>query len=216
MKAIILFAVVLISILGRENAYSRQESTVRPDLSKSRNIEQWDCDGSGSWHIDAGKLTISKAGIPSGSIRRPAALAILKTKPFRKTSIEAEILSTAAPDVARRDLDIIVGYESPTRFYYIHLSATSDDVHNGIFLVNNADRKRIDSVTGKPLLTDFSWRRVRVDRDGRSGRIAVFMDGSPTPSLQAVDTTIPLGRVGVGSFDDTGEFRNIVIKGSSN
>jgi hypothetical protein len=202
-------------IVGSQNAHSRQEISVRPDLSKSQNIKQWDLDGTGTWHISDGKLILSKAGIPAGPIRRPAALAIVKTEPLQRASIEAELLSTAAPDVVRRDLDFVVGYESPTRFYYIHLSATSDDVHNGIFLVNNADRKRIDSVTGKPLLLDFTWHRVRVERDGRSGRIAVHVDGSLTPALQATDKTIARGRVGVGSFDDTGEFRKITVKGST-
>jgi hypothetical protein len=209
----VVFLLMIALIPG--NAQSRQEIAVQPSLSKAQDLAQWDLDGSGTWEIAAGKLILSKAGIPSGPIRRPAALAILKTKPFRKATIEAELLSTAAPDVARRDLDLIVGYESPTRFYYIHLSATSDPVHNGIFLVNNADRKRIDSVTGKPLLTEFSWRRVRVERDGQTGHIAVFMNGSRSPALQATDTTIARGRVGVGSFDDTGEFRNIIAKGST-
>jgi hypothetical protein len=213
-KSSMLFVLFLMSLISLKNADS-QTITIQPDLSKSQSIEQWDLDGSGSWHIEAGRLIISKAGVPSGPIRRPAALAILKTKPLRRASIEAEILSTAAPDVARRDLDFVVGYESPARFYYVHLSATSDDVHNGIFLVNNADRKRIDTVTGKPLLTDFSWRKVRVERDGRSGHIAVFIDGSRTPALQAKDRTIVRGRVGLGSFDDTGEFRKIAVEGSA-
>ena len=213
MKTLVLFALPLLITPDPQGAQSQKEFFIRPDLSKSGSIANWHLDGSGSWRIDAGKLILSKAGVPSGPIRRPAALAILKTKPLLHVSVEAEILSTAAPDVARRDLDIVVGYESPARFYYIHLSATSDDVHNGIFLVNNADRVRIDSGKGKPQLTDFSWHRVRVERDGRSGRIAVFMDGSATPDLEAIDTTISRGLVGLGSFDDTGEFRNIVVKG---
>jgi hypothetical protein len=215
MKTKTFIPLVLMLIVALNNVHSRQAISVRPDLSKAKNLQKWDLDGSGEWRIDGGKLIISKAGVPSGPIRRPAALAILKTKSLRQATIEAELLSTAAPDVGRRDLDVIVGYESPTRFYYIHLSATSDDVHNGIFLVNNTDRKRIDSVTGKPLLTKFTWRRFRVERDGQSGRIAVFADGSRTPVLHATDTTIVRGRVGVGSFDDTGEFRSIVVKGSS-
>lgn len=215
MKTTTLLSFVLMFTLGTESAHSRQEISVRPDLARSKNIEQWDFDGTGSWRIDDRKLILSKAGVPSGPIRRPAALAIVKTKPLRRVSIQVDIRSTAPPDVARRDLDIIVGYEPPSRFYYIHLSATSDVVHNGIFLVNNADRVRIDSGKAKPLLTDSSWHRVRVERDGRSGRIAVYMDRSRTPALQATDTTIARGRVGLGSFDDTGEFRNIVITGSS-
>lgn len=212
MKALMLLALPLLFVPSQQNAQSQGGFSIRPDLSKSGSITQWDLDGTGTWKIDAGKLVLSEAGTPSGPIRRPAALAILKTKPLLRVSVEAEILSTAAPDVARRDLDFVVGYESPARFYYIHLSATSDDVHNGIFLVNNADRVRIDSGKGKPQLTDFSWHRVHVERDGRSGRIAVYKDGSRTPVLQATDTTIIYGRAGLGSFDDTGEFRHIVVK----
>lgn len=113
----------------------------------------------------------------------------------------------------RRDLDVIVAYESPTRFYYVHLSATSDSVHNGIFLVDNADRVRIDGGKGKPELKDSTWHHVRVERDGSTGQIKVFMNRSRTPVLEAMDTTICCGRAGFGSFDDTGEFRHIVIKG---
>ena len=154
-----------------------------------------------------------KAGVPAGPIRRPAALAILKTKPFRRVTVEADIRSTAPLDTVRRDLDIIVGYESPSRFYYIHLAGISDNVHNGIFLVNNANRVRIDGGKGKPQLVDSTWHLVRVERDGSTGRIEVFMDRSKTPVLEARDTTICCGRVGFGSFDDTGEFRRILIKG---
>jgi hypothetical protein len=213
MKAKMLLTIILLFTLSGGTAFSRQDISIRPDLGKSKNVSQWDLDGTGSWHITAGRLILSKAGIPSGLIRRPAALAILKSKLLRRMSVEADILSTASPDVPRRDLDVIVGYESPSRFYYVHLSAVSDNVHNGIFLVNNADRVRIDSGTARAQLTDFAWHRVRVERDGRSGRIAVYMDGSSTPVMQATDTTIAQGRAGFGSFDDTGEFRKILIKG---
>jgi len=213
LKTLILLAFSLLFAIDPQNAQARQEFSVHPDLSKSGNIAQWDLDGSGIWRIDARKLILSKAGTPSGFIRRPAALAILNMQPVQRVTIEADIRSTAPADVVRRDLDIIVGYESPTRFYYVHLAAVSDDVHNGIFRVKNADRVRIDSGGAKPQLADFSWHHVRVDRDGRTGRIAVYMDGSRAPVLQATDTTIGRGRVGVGSFDDTGEFRDIVIEG---
>ncbi|HUE96341.1 MAG TPA: hypothetical protein VMN39_06755, partial [Longimicrobiaceae bacterium] len=56
---------------------------------------------------------------------------------------------------------------------------------------------------------------VRVERNGTTGAIDVYVDGSDAPVLHATDTTIPAGRIGFGSFDDTGEFRNIVVSGSS-
>ena len=195
------------------NALSQQKISVKPDLNSPQNIGKWEIDGSGVWGISKGKLAISKAGVPAGPIRRPAALAILKTKPLQRVTVEGEIHSTVPLDVVRRDLDVVVSYESPSRFYYIHLAGITDSVHNGIFLVNNADRVRIDSGKGKPQLQDSSWHSVRVERDGVSGRISVYVDKSKAPVLEAVDTTICCGRVGFGSFDDTGEFRNIVVTG---
>lgn len=46
------------------------------------------------------------------------------------------------------------------------------------------------------------------------GRFQVYVDGSATPALQANDTSIRAGRVGLGSFDDTGESRDVVVTGT--
>jgi hypothetical protein len=109
---------------------------------------------------------------------------------------------------------LIVGYQSPSQFYYVHLSGKTDAVHNGIFLVNNADRKRIDEPTSRARLIDQSWHRVRLEREVASGAIRVFIDDDETPALSAVDRTLVSGRVGLGSFDETGEFRNIEVTAS--
>ncbi len=213
MKSTKLFEIILCLAMLSASVTPQQKSTFKPDLSHSASIGAWILDGSGSWNILKGKLVLAKAGVPSGPIRRPAALAILKTKSFRRVTVEADIRSTAPLDTVRRDLDVIVGYESPSRFYYIHLAGISDNVHNGIFLVNNANRLRIDGGKGRPQLEDSTWHHIRVERDGSTGQIEVFMDRSKAPVLEARDTTICCGSVGFGSFDDTGEFRHIVIEG---
>ena len=114
-------------------------------------------------------------------------------------------------DLPVRDVELIFGYESPTRFYYVHLAGITNAVHNGIFLVADADRRRLDQPDSVPQMKDQAWHRVRLERDPASGRIEIFMDGSTTPVLKATDTTIAAGRIGFGSFDETGEFRNIVV-----
>lgn len=206
--------IILFTLIGKVNA--QQSITLIPDFNDPNNLVEWEFDGSGLWKISDGKLVLYKAGVPSGPIRKPSALAILKSKSFNKVVVETEIKSTAPEDVIRRDLDIIVGYESPARFYYIHLSGVNDNVHNGIFLVDNSDRRRIDSGKGKPQLIDFKWHSLRVEWDGSNGLIQVYVDDSDVPVLHAVDKTICCGQAGVGSFDDTGEFKNIVITGVLN
>ena len=159
-------------------------------------------------------LVLEKAGVPGGTIRRPAALAILKSEPLTDLTMRLELRSTAPADLAVRDVQLIVGYQSPTQFYYVHLSAKTDAVHNGIFIVNNADRKRLDEPTSKAQLLDQAWHRVRLERNATTGTIAVFFDDLPTPILTATDKTHSWGRVGVGSFDETGEFRNFEVVGA--
>jgi hypothetical protein len=191
-------------------------ATIRPDLSDpSRLARDWTLDGSGVWAIRDGLLVLEKKGVPSGPIRRPAALALVQSEPLADVTLDLEIRSTA-PDVKttpRRDVLLVAGYQSPTRFYYVHISAVRDDVHHGIFLVDGADRKRIDTVSIKPPLVDAAWHRARLVRRASSGRIEVFVDDMREPILVASDTTLGTGRVGVGSFDDTGEFRRIVVTG---
>jgi hypothetical protein len=157
---------------------------------------------------------LEKAGTPGGKIRRPAALAILKSVPLTDLTFRLELRSTAPVDLAVRDVQLIVGYQSPTEFYYVHLSAKTDAVHNGIFIVNNADRRRIDAPTSKAQLTDQAWHRARLERNAATGSIAVFLDDQATPILSATDKTLAWGRVGLGSFDETGEFRNVEVTGT--
>ena len=194
---------------------ARQLTTVRPDLGSARALADWTLDGSGTWDVTANTLRLTGAGTPGGPIRRPAAIAILKSAPLTKLTLEAEIKSTAPVDLPVRDVELVFGYESPTRFYYVHLAGITNAVHNGIFLVADADRRRLDQPDSVPQMKDQAWHRVRLERDPASGRIEIFMDGSPTAVLKATDTTIAAGRVGFGSFDETGEFRNIVVTGAT-
>ena len=186
---------------------------VKAEINEARGLTDFDLDGSGSWKAVGQTLVLETAGKPGGKFRRPAALAILKSPPLTDLTFRAELRSTAPVDLAVRDVQLIVGYQSPSQFYYVHLSAKTDPVHNGIFLVNDADRKRIDVPTSKPYLIDQAWHRVRLERNVATGSIAVFFDDNPTPILSATDKTLAWGRVGVGSFDEIGEFRNIEVTG---
>lgn len=185
--------------------------TVKPELSARRGLADFDLDGTGEWAMRDGILVLEKPGKPGGAIRRPAALAILKSPPLGSLTYSVDVRSTAPIDLAVRDVQLIVGYQSPTQFYYIHLSAKTDAVHNGIFLVNNADRRRLDEPTSRARLTDQAWHRVRLERNVSTGSIEVFIDDDETPALSAIDRTLTSGRVGVGSFDEIGEFRNIQV-----
>jgi hypothetical protein len=211
---------VAISMLALACAVAAIASIRRPQQVEIRivqpgpdTLDQVDLDGSGTWRVSNGLLILEKPGTPSGAIRRPAALAIFRTKPLERVLLTLDVRCTAPVDVIHRDLEIVFGYESPTRFYYAHLAGTTDAVHNGVFIVDNADRRRIDTRTPPPQLRDQEWHHVALERDGATGRIKIVVDHSANPAWELTDTTIRSGRVGFGSFDDTGEFRNISIIG---
>ncbi|MCI0560744.1 MAG: hypothetical protein MN733_19850, partial [Nitrososphaera sp.] len=176
-------------------------------------LELWEFQTSPSWVLENGTLILKQAGTPSGPIRKPAEWAILKTEPFIDVQLWLEARCNAPIERKGRDIILIFGYQSPTRFYYAHLSNQTDRVHNGIFLVNDADRQRIDDGKGIARLVDTSWYPIHLERNIQTGAIRIYVSDRQTPALSANDTTLSWGRVGVGSFDDTGAFRNIRVVG---
>lgn len=110
---------------------------------------------------------------------------------------------------------VVFNYVDTLHFYYTHLSkdpGSKQPVHNGIFLVNNAPRVRIAGIEAQPVLPDNAWHQVRVSRDVPSGRIEVWSDVSREPLFTVVDRTFSCGQMGIGSFDETGDFADVELR----
>src|SRR5690242_5686877 len=146
-----LVAAGAVALVGA-GVHGSQNAAVRVTLARPDSLDRWEVVGSGTWAAADGVLRLEKPGtpLPAGSIRRPAALAILRTPPLASARLEVELRCTAPVDVVYRDLELIFGYDAPTRFYYAHLAGITDAVHNGVFLVDHADRRRIDRGTTPP------------------------------------------------------------------
>lgn len=142
--------------------------------------------------------------------RSPLALALVRAPAMRSFHFEVEARSTTA-DYPHRDLVFVFGYQSPQRFYYVHLAPNPDPHAHGIFKVDAADRVRLDPVVERGFAWGEEWHRIEIVRDSDSGEIEVFADGERL--LTATDTTFDHGLVGVGSFDDAGEFRHLELEG---
>jgi hypothetical protein len=117
----------------------------------------------------------------------------------------------------QRSVIVVFDYVDTLHFYYAHLSVdtgTKVAVHNGVFIVDGAERRRITGLTAPSALPDQSWHDVRIVRDVVSGSIQVFMDQQKTPLFSVVDRTFLCGQIGFGSFDETGDFAQVHLKGS--
>ena len=154
---------------------------------------------------------------PSTEPRRPTQFAVAQTLDYIRVTVEAEMKKEPAAARNRRtSLMIAYAWRDKDHFNYAHLSvdaAREQPVHNGIFHVFGGDRVRISSSEGPATLTSEEWHKVRLVYDGKAGKVEVFVNGKTSPSMQATETKLGAGKVGLGSFFDLGEFRNVRIQG---
>lgn len=109
---------------------------------------------------------------------------------------------------------IVFNYIDTLHFYYAHISrdrGTEQPVHNGLFIVNGEPRQRIAGVEAPPALPGREWHGIRLARNVRTGSIEVFADGQKEPLFSVIDRTFGCGQIGVGSFDETGDFDDIEL-----
>ena len=147
-----------------------------------------------------------------GKPRRPQQMAIAETKPFRKVTIEAELKPGG------KSLILVYAWQDANHYNYAHISsdtAQAVHVHNGMFHVFEGERSRISSLEGPASFTERDWTPVRLSFDGESGRCVVEVKNRRNPSLEAIDLSLRAGRVGLGSFNETGAFRNLRINGTA-
>jgi hypothetical protein len=112
-------------------------------------------------------------------------------------------------------LIVVFNYVDTLHFYYAHISrdlGTKQPVHNGIFLVDGAPRRRIAGTQAQPALPDTNWHSIRIVRNVRTGLIDVYSDVQKKPLFSVVDKTFQCGQVGLGSFDETGDFTDFDLR----
>lgn len=148
-------------------------------------------------------------------VRSPRNLAWFGPREWRDFTLTAELRLTKF-DAGNNDLCIAFGRETEDRFYYAHLGEKADEAHHQIHLVDRADRRPVTTfrTAGTPW-KEGVWHQVKVVRNSATGDIGVWFDDRAEPVLVARDTTLIWGRIGLGSFDDLGEFRHVRIRGTS-
>jgi glucose/arabinose dehydrogenase len=174
------------------------------------------------WEFHGGTAILTEAGEARPGPRRPFEYAVLDKGPeLSNVRVDAKVRLDTPVEVTNRDVVVVFGYRSDTEFYYAHVSTDNTIYpHNGIFVVNNADRLRIDhqwnatmSRGAPPAITDADWHDVSVTHCADSGEIAVKVDGKLV--MTAKDTTFGSGRTGFGSFDNVGRTKHFRATGTA-
>lgn len=170
------------------------------------NASDWKVEGQG----DAQVLRLVTPRGPLPGPRRPIQFALAETQDLSHATIEADMRPLG------HSLIIVYAYRDPAHFDYAHLSidtATKEPHHNGIFHVFGGERVRISPVDGPAAFSsNNAWHHVKFMFEGGSGTVRVSVDGRDVPALHAVDLSLRSGRVGLGSFDETGDFKNVKIE----
>ena len=176
---------------------------------------QWTVFDPADWKIETENgvpiLRLQTGREPLPGPRRPFQFALADTPDYGQVTVEADIRPL------KRSCIIVFAYRDHAHFDYAHLStdtAAKQPVHNGIFHVYGGERVRISSEAGPAAFAVTNrWYHVRLIHDGKTGAVDVNVDGNPIPALYAVDLSLNGGKVGIGSFDETGDFKNVKIIG---
>ena len=156
-------------------------------------------------------LELFQASKYEPKVRSPLNIALRREAELDGFVLDVKVRSTTR-DYGHRDLCLIFGYVDPSHFYYVHIAKEADPHANSIFLVDGKPRVSIAETRTKGTAWTDGWHDVRLKRDPGSGLIEVFFDDMTHPVMTAHDKTFAHGRIGLGSFDDTGMFDDLVVK----
>ncbi|MXX75439.1 MAG: hypothetical protein F4Y77_08550 [Holophagales bacterium] len=161
--------------------------------------------GEGDWR---GYLDLEGGSKYKPKHRSPLNIALIDDLLLADFVLEVEAWQTGR-EYGHRDLSVFFGFEGPNRYYYAHLATEPDDRAHNIFLVDNADRAPMGAIPDEGVDWERGWKRVRVER--QDGSLRVYFDGEKQPTVSTDRDPLGWGRVGFGSFDDTGRFSQVRI-----
>jgi hypothetical protein len=195
---------------------ARAESPVLLSEDFESGAARWQPTDARSWKIadsPSGKVYILfQQSDYKPPVRSPVNIAILKDLIVGDFELSARLQSTVK-DYNHRSMVMVFGYQDPSHFYYVHFGKKTDDHANQIFIVDGAPRLKISTRTTPGTAWDDAWHQVKIVRNAADGQIAVYFDDLQNPVMTAVDKTFAWGQIGIGAFDDLGNFDDIELKG---
>ena len=210
-------AIGIIVVLHGSVIFAWQESKTDSEVvfktDFSSEYGQWTFSDESAWkRTDEGLLSLhQKASNYKPPHRSPLHFALLTATTSGSFSMDVSVRSTHE-DYGHRDVCLFFGYQGPDKFYYVHLGKVADEHCNQIFIVNESDRKKISATSNAGTPWDDQWHQVRIERNVDTGEIRVYFDDMTTPTMTANNKTFVDGQFGLGSFDDTADFDNLVIR----
>jgi hypothetical protein len=145
--------------------------------------------------------------------RSPHNISLLKDIAVGDFVMTVKVQSTNPGAGAHQDMCLFFNYQDPAHFYYVHLGKRPDPHSSQIMIVNDAPRVMITKNQSPGIPWDDDWHTVKIVRRVAAGTIEIYFDDMKTPVMSAEDKTFAHGRVGLGSFDDNGNWDDFELRG---
>jgi hypothetical protein len=216
------YEIVLVLAIAAGCGVAAAEETTLPLIYEEdfeQGADRWQPTDASAWQVkktDEGSVysQFKKRSSYNPPHRSPYNVSILKDVYVSDFVLTVKVLSTH-PDYGHRDVCLFFGYQDPAHFYYVHLGKKTDDHANQIFIVNEAPRTKISSKTTPGTDWDDQWHVVKIVRNAGDGTIEFYFDDMDSPVMIAKDKTFAWGQVGLGSFDDTGDWDDFRLRGTA-
>jgi hypothetical protein len=182
-----------------------------------KGADRWQPTDPAAWRIvqtDSGKVYNQfQNSHYNPPYRSPLNIALLKDVLVGDFVLTVKVESTHKGAGAHRDMCLFFDYQDPAHFYYVHLGKRPDPNSSQIMIVNGAPRVKITKNDTPGVPWDDAWHRVKIVRRTADGAIEIYFDDMKKPMMIASDKTFTWGRVGIGSFDDNGNWDDFKLYG---
>ena len=184
---------------------------LRPDFADAAALTALECTDPAAFELATvdGRacLALARASHYQPRFRSPLAMALLRPT-FADCTLDVTVRQTSR-EYPHRDLILVFAWHDAEHFAYAHLASQADANAHHVMLVDGADRRPVTTFRTDGVAWGDGWHRLRLQRHGDA--VAVFFDDLERPVLRGV-VPAGAGRVGVGSFDDTGLFTALEVR----
>lgn len=136
---------------------------------------------------------------------RLGALALVRDRAWEDFTLRLTARTAVDPAaIANADYAIVFGWQSPDEYYFLLANSTAE--YNELYALEGGVRRLVARASAT-LVPDAAWHDVEVTRSGSD--IVVRFDGEEV--LRATDDTYGLGRIGVGSLNDSALFDDVEV-----
>ncbi|MEM6805752.1 MAG: hypothetical protein AAF696_30415 [Bacteroidota bacterium] len=218
-----LFLLSLLVVFGVFTSHSQNvpegyKLLFEEDFEDSKDTRAFSMTDANAWRLHEASenrsLELFQQSKYQSRVRSPFNIALIKDLIVGDFVLEVDLIQTGR-EYGHRDMCVFFGAKDPSNFYYVHFASKTDDHAHNIFIVNDEPRTKISTKTSPGI--DWGEKdqlhRIRIERTLADGMIKVYFDDMTAPIMEAEDRHFDYGKIGFGSFDDTGRVDNIKVWG---